>query len=530
MRKFKLLCILTLCICAASFGFAGIGFSGVRAADTGVSISGSSSFREANTQGQRIDMYLIAGQSNASGNSRNIAAPAVQEALYIGEREEAVGSSGMFCRNDVSTGLGINAEMMGPEYGLAAGLKQYYSPAQPACIFKTAAGGTTLTDVVSGALPERFGNWYPRSMWDSPEHDGNSRTGYLYYRFIRNFEAAYNLLKEKGYSPVVKAFCWMQGESDRGQPMLYEQLIKTFITDMREDIGKITGVDQSGLLFIMGEISLTFSSYSDMSANENFIEMQRRVAASANPAKVATVKSSELYINDRGANGSSVVVGSDRYHWSGADMNTLGNMFAECAAENADKNYLQITEDANCEITADKTMFNDGESLSITVRPYNSNYHLSKLFVNDIDVTSEMDGNVYVVPATSGNYSVRIESGERRYFNISYSYDDSRGTYDRRKSSPVKLYEGNQLVVVPEAFDGYYVESVTFNGVALKEGINGRYVLEEAVTADGEIEIKFASEGESGEDNDNTGCNRENAAIVLYALGALAASALILKK
>ena len=205
-------------------------------------------------------------------------------------------------------------------------------------------------------------------------------------------------------------------------------------------------------------------------------------------------------------------------------------MFAECAAENADKNYLQITEDANCEITADKTMFNDGESLSITVRPYNSNYHLSKLFVNDIDVTSEMDGNVYVVPATSGNYSVRIESGERRYFNISYSYDDSRGTYDRRKSSPVKLYEGNQLVVVPEAFDGYYVESVTFNGVALKEGINGRYVLEEAVTADGEIEIKFASEGESGEDNDNTGCNKENAAIVLYALGALAASALILKK
>ncbi len=140
MRKFKLLCILTLCICAASFGFAGIGFSGVRAADTGVSISGSSSFREANTQGQRIDMYLIAGQSNASGNSRNIAAPAVQEALYIGEREEAVGSSGMFCRNDVSTGLGINAEMMGPEYGLAAGLKQYYSPDQPACIFKTGRG------------------------------------------------------------------------------------------------------------------------------------------------------------------------------------------------------------------------------------------------------------------------------------------------------------------------------------------------------------------------------------------------------
>ena len=530
MRKLKLLCVLTLCSCIAACAFAGIGFSAARAEESTVSISGSSSLRAANTQGQRIDMYLIAGQSNASGNSRNISAPAVQEALYIGEREQSVGASGMFCRNEITTGLGINTEMMGPEYGLAAGLKQYYSPAQPACIFKTAAGGTNLTDVVSGNLPEKFGNWYPRSMWDSPEHDGKSRTGYLYYRFIRNFEAAYNLLKEKGYSPVVKAFCWMQGESDRGQPMLYEQLIKAFITDMREDIGKITGVDQSELLFIMGEISLTFNSYSDLSANENFIEMQRRVAASANPVKVATVKSSELYINDKDANGNSVVVGSDRYHWSGADMNTLGNMFAECAAENADKNYLKITEDANCEITADKTMFNDGESLKISVRPYNSNYHLSKLFVNDVDVTSDMDGNDYIVPVTSGNYSVRIESGERRYFNITYSYDDSRGTYDRRKSSPVKLYEGNQLVVVPEAFDGYYVKSVTFNGAALIEGVNGRYVLEEAVTADGEIEIKFVAEGESGEENENTGCNKENAAIVLYVLGALAASALILKK
>ena len=67
------------------------------------SISGASLFNEANVNGQTIDMYLIAGQSNASGNSKNILnGITINEVMYIGEREENIGSSAMFCKNNIT--------------------------------------------------------------------------------------------------------------------------------------------------------------------------------------------------------------------------------------------------------------------------------------------------------------------------------------------------------------------------------------------------------------------------------------------
>lgn len=68
-----------------------------------------------------------------------------------------------------------------------------------------------------------------------------------------------------------------------------------------------------------------------------FIDMQRDVAACGDPVKVATVDTSDLPIN--GPNG---VIGSDQYHWNGTQMKTLGERFAECALENADKNYISL--------------------------------------------------------------------------------------------------------------------------------------------------------------------------------------------
>lgn len=493
------------------------------------SISGASLFNEANVNGQTIDMYLIAGQSNASGNSKNILnGITINEVMYIGEREENIGSSAMFCKNNITTGLGINDAYMGPEYGMAFKLREHYTNTNPACIFKTAEGGTNLLDVTTGTLPSRFGNWYPRSLWQSPEHDGASHTGYLYYRFIENFKAAYNLLVSKGYTPVVKAFCWMQGESDRGEIYEYEKLIKVFIRDMREDIGKITGTDQSGLLFIMGEISTTFGSYSQISANQMFIDMQRDVAACGDPVKVATVDTSDLLIN--GPNG---VIGSDQYHWNGTQMKTLGERFAECALENADKNYISLPQNSKCKVTADKLMFNDGEEVKVTFTPL-SNYFYDKVYVNGQDVTSMIQGNVYTIPSASGNYTVTMDVRERTYFNITYSYDKERGGYDRRKSTAYKIYEGEDLVVVPEPKEGFYVGSVTFNGTALSEGVNGRYILEGGVKEDGEIKIYFYRDGEVPEEENSdggSGCGKSaDAAKVLSVAAALVMAAFVLKK
>ncbi len=495
------------------------------------SISGSDLFKEANVQGQTIDMYLIGGQSNASGNSLNIPnGVAVNEVLYIGEREENIGQSGMFCANSVTTGLGINTLYMGPEYGMALRLREQYSVTNPACIFKSAEGGTNLLDVTTGNLPSRFGNWYPRSLWDSPEHDGVSHTGYLYYRFIENFKAAYNLLVSKGYTPVVKAFCWMQGESDRGAVAEYEKLIKIFIRDMREDIGKITNTDQSGLLFIMGEISTTFSSYDQQAGNQMFIDMQREVAACGDPVKVVTVDTSDLRINGPGG----AIIGSDKSHWNGTQMKTLGERFAEKALEYADKNYISLPQESKVKVSVDKLMFDYGDQVNITFSPL-PDYFYENVKLNGQDITSQITNNIYTIASASGNYELTLDVREHTFYNITYSYDKERGDYDRRKSTAFKLYEGDDLIVVPKPKDGYYIGSVTFNGTALSEGVNGRYILEGGVTESGEVKIEFYRDGETAQDNaapvEESGCGKgADAAKVLSIAAALVMAAFVLKK
>ena len=199
----------------------------------------------------------------------------------------------------------------------------YYSKEKPAFIFKDAGGATALLDYPTDQNP--CGNWYPRSFWKegySPCVDRKTLTGVQYYRFVTDFERVYSQLKQNGYAPIIKGMAWMQGEADLGKHDEYETAIKALISDLREDLVKITG-DKSliEMPIVIGEIATTFAEWNNPLVPP-FIEMQRKVARDMK--NVATIETADLILMDE----NNQPVGTDKYHFNSTDAETLGIRFA----------------------------------------------------------------------------------------------------------------------------------------------------------------------------------------------------------
>ena len=104
------------------------------------------------------------------------------------------------------------ATRMGPEYGMAEILNDYYNGEKKAFIFKSSVGATALI----APSTVGFGTWLPRSMWEKGYDPATTTTGigYQYHTFVENFAKVYQTLKENGYIPKIKGMAWMQEESD----------------------------------------------------------------------------------------------------------------------------------------------------------------------------------------------------------------------------------------------------------------------------------------------------------------------------
>jgi hypothetical protein len=277
-----------------------------------------------------IDMYLIGGQSNAAGcSAKGNLSGVFRNVWFAGETEKnritGIASLSLIkkYRKYVKAGFGITDSFIGPEYGMAEVLNDYYDSDNPAFIFKSAGGGTALNNDTWG-LSDTYGNWYPRSKWNGKEVDPqNSPMGVQYYNFVENFRTVYNKLVEEGYTPRVMGMVWMQGEADLGRDKAYKVLLKALITDLRADIAEITGDDSNlEMPFVIGKIATTFEMYDNPNVPQ-FNAMQQAVADSM--TNVYTIETSDLIIvNKRGK-----IVGTDAYHFSTKDSETLGNRFAE---------------------------------------------------------------------------------------------------------------------------------------------------------------------------------------------------------
>lgn len=307
------------------------------------------------TDVKSIDIYVIAGQSNAGGytgwddqviaglwDRYNVGSKNV---LYYGSSEytykNADGVWGMGVNKfsewvPVRVGMGCNTKCMGPEVGMAAYLSENYynvdNDGKTAGIIKYAHGGTSLFEA-SKSDHEFSGSWASPSFAATLEGDTSEYTGRLYNGLINEVKMGVSALAEAGYNDInIKGVFWMQGETDKSSPEEYKTAFEYFVSDLRRDLGEIMGEDLSQLAIMVGEISDTSgSALADaVSVNNAFIEMQRSLADDIE--NVYIIPSGQYKINRM--EGSFSTNHGDPWHWKTADIFAIGEIVGECIVEN----------------------------------------------------------------------------------------------------------------------------------------------------------------------------------------------------
>lgn len=117
----------------------------------------------------------------------------------------------------VMLGQGNSQASFGPEIGIAERMHEKYSG--KLFLIKYACGASNLKD-----------DWAKRN---SP----------MYNRFVEYVKLQMNNLKEMGYTPTIKAMCWMQGEGDSydGYYQEYYDNTKQFVGNLRQDFQELSG-------------------------------------------------------------------------------------------------------------------------------------------------------------------------------------------------------------------------------------------------------------------------------------------------
>lgn len=217
-----------------------------------------------------VDVYLIAGQSNAVGYGyddleengftderlKNGYDNVLFYGRYESDKEVPAGLA------EVKKGLGKNwtngQSGSGAEIGVAAAVSDLADGGVSAVI-KCAWGATFLAPDTGNAVSVSQGTWTPPSYIEKYSLDTNGgKIGAMYSRFLQTVRDGLNLLKSEGYTPVLKGMWWMQGEAecpDRKNAAAYEELLTCLISDVRADLCELTEQDSAkNLPFVLGKI------------------------------------------------------------------------------------------------------------------------------------------------------------------------------------------------------------------------------------------------------------------------------------
>ena len=297
---------------------------------------------EDDTTREEVNVIIMAGQSNAEGNTNmsNLEAYCKDKgkdySRYVNGFEEVKVSFhyhyyyadlGVYSTNkddpfktnfvDVKVGQGKSPTYSGPELGMAEVISESIDASQPVYIIKYCSGGTAFSGTPS---------------WKSPS---SGTTGELYSNFIKYVNAGLEDLIEQGFSPKIRAFVWMQGESDsdKGSATAYKGYMKNMVNDIRD----------------------TYSYYATDGVGDNIIVVDGQIAAAAvwpdhkiiNQAKIDLGNEMENYyaIDTNGLNlklsSGDKYGGGDAYHYSMESILKLGRAFGETIVESGCLEYTE---------------------------------------------------------------------------------------------------------------------------------------------------------------------------------------------
>ena len=200
---------------------------------------------EAKSAEKSIDIYLIAGQSNATGSTKVVDpvgayrwAPELRDGYsnihYSGD-SASTNSHRVLPWQKVTLGLGhTDVTYMGPEAGMAKAMSAYYNPTtgKEAGIIKYAVGGSSIQNKTTGTVPETHGNWAPPSYVATLDSSAvvDGVTGAIYASFLAQVEKSISELKAYGgYTKInLCGLYWMQGCNDKTVPDLYAEIFAMF--------------------------------------------------------------------------------------------------------------------------------------------------------------------------------------------------------------------------------------------------------------------------------------------------------------
>ena len=311
-----------------------------------------------------IDLYLVAGQSNAVGytsiSDRSAAyawAPELENGfsnvLFAGATRWH--SDGTVVYNDsynwgktkLGFGVGNDGDKIGPEAGMAKALAEVYNTTggKVAGIFKYGHGGTSLLQrswsTMAASDSNKYGTWVSPTyaskkfgISSSTYYAGEDRTGELYREFLTMLETKLRYLTTLGYTNVnIKGLYWMQGENDRTKPDDYKVAFQYFASDIRRDVAalvsKLTGGDDRGaanMPILVGLISETqnLNSADAQATNQAFIAMQRTLPSVVENCYIVDNSQYQITAYNSSNPSSPTIIGSDQWHWNQADALAIG--------------------------------------------------------------------------------------------------------------------------------------------------------------------------------------------------------------
>lgn len=309
---------LSLClICGMLMGCMLLGGCGGNAPTT---VSTGAPTEPPKVYSNEVQVIVLLGQSNAEGHShhqyleKTVGAEKAQEytqgydnvQISFANTINANTSNGQFV--PVKLGQGYQTDRFGPEVGMAEIISQY-DPEKPVYIIKFAYGGTTLNN-----------------EWRSPS-SGN--TGRLYTAAVEYVIQQCQALENMDLYPIIKAICWMQGESDASGHgyVNYKTLEDNFKKDLREDLAYYKPVDTE-IGFVDAGISecVAWTQYQKVNGDKLALSMEDEY---------------HDYIDTIAAGlkfNAEPVGAPDIYHYDSKSMVQLGHLFAQVLLEK----YLEV--------------------------------------------------------------------------------------------------------------------------------------------------------------------------------------------
>ena len=159
----------------------------------------------------------------------------------------------------------ISKDTVGPEVGIADSLSLRY-PDEKLFIVKCAFGGTDIAH--DWASPSRTEVYDSLSFGDGDsENEHYRKAGWCYNELVKLMGESIYILKKKGYAPEIRAFCWMQGESDamdKQKVTTYTERYKMLLSDFESVFGEY----MSGCVFIDAAISEQWTYYKELNTQK----------------------------------------------------------------------------------------------------------------------------------------------------------------------------------------------------------------------------------------------------------------------